>query len=257
MSKKTGPRILLFDIETMAGLGWFWQRRETNILSVKHDWYIISFAYKWLGEKRTYVHALPDFPLYKQDKRNDKDLCKKLWEVLNGADIVIAHYGDAFDLKKSNARFICHGFDPVPPIKSVDTYKVSRRHFKFGSNKLDDVAKYFNLGAKHQTGGWQLWLDCAENDIKSAWNKMKKYNKQDVILLEKVYLKLRPYMNNHPNIGVLNGEGVCPKCGSRNIQYRGYAITSTCKYRRFQCLECSGWGKESTSIKQDKTLRNT
>ena len=92
---------------------------------------------------------------------------------------------------------------------------------------------------------------------KRAWRKMVHYCKGDVALLEKVYLKLRPYMNNHPNIGVLNGDVVCPKCGGKNISYRGYAITAACRYRRFQCNACGGWGKEATRVRQDKTLRNT
>jgi uncharacterized protein YprB with RNaseH-like and TPR domain len=216
------PKILLFDIETMAGLGWFWEQYETNILSVKKSWYIISFAYKWLGEKDTFVYALPDFPGYKNNKSDDKALCKKLWELLNSADVVIAHYGDAFDLKKANARFIQHGFEPVRPLVSIDTKKVASKHFKFGSNKLNALANYFGVGQKEVTSGWQLWLDCAEHDKKEAWYKMKKYNKMDVILLEKVYYKLRPWIQKHPNLSVINNSrGTCPNCGGKNLIKKG------------------------------------
>jgi DNA polymerase elongation subunit (family B) len=169
------PKILLFDIETQAGLGWFWEQYETNILAVKEPWYIISFAYKWLGEKETYVYALPDFKGYRKNKKNDKELCRKLWELLNSADVVIAHYGDAFDLKKANARFIHHGFKPVCPSVSIDTKKVASKHFKFGSNKLNALAGYFGIGQKEVTTGFQLWLDCAEHDKKEAWAHMKKW----------------------------------------------------------------------------------
>jgi hypothetical protein len=91
---------------------------------------------------------------------------------------------------------------------------------------------------------------------KEAWDLMTEYCKQDVLLLEKVYLKLRPYINNHPNLSALTDSNCCPKCGSINIQYRGYAITAAGRYRRFQCKDCGGWGKESKMIKGNKTLRN-
>lgn len=238
------PKILLFDIETMASLGWFWERYETNILSIKKDWYIISFAYKWFGEKKVHVLALPDFKNYKKDKQNDKELCYKLWQLFNEADILIAHYGDAFDIKKANSRFIHHGFKSIPPVKSIDTKKVAAKHFNFGSNKLNDLAKYFNIGEKEHHTGWQLWLDCAEYDKPEAWKKIKSYNKMDVVLLEKVYLKLRPWIHNHPHIGViLDKRQNCPNCGSSRVIKNGIRISRTNRYQRMQCQDCGAWSK--------------
>lgn len=240
----SSPKILLFDIETMAGLGWFWEQHETNILSVKNNWYMISFAYKWLGDKDVKVHALPDFKSFKKDSKDDKELCNKLWELLNEADIAIAHYGDNFDLKKANARFIQHGFPPVRPVVSIDTYKVAVKHFKFGSNKLNSLASYLGVGQKTTTTGWQLWLDCAEHNKKEAWETMKKYNKQDVVLLEQVYLKLRPWIQKHPNLRLFNkGEFVCPNCGDRKLIRRGFGINKETRYQRLQCISCGAWSK--------------
>jgi hypothetical protein len=61
------PRILLFDIETAPAVGYYFDPyKEGNIIEIKEDWYILSFAYKWLDEKAVHVRALPDFPLQKQ-----------------------------------------------------------------------------------------------------------------------------------------------------------------------------------------------
>ena len=72
---------------------------------------------------------------------------------------------------------------------------------------------------------------------------------QDVILLEEVYLKLRPWMNNHPNLGVFDvePEPSCPKCGSTDLHWRGYATTQAGKFHRFQCQGCGGWGRSRFS----------
>jgi hypothetical protein len=45
-------RILLFDIETMANLGWVWGKWEQDVIAFKERWYMLSFAYKWFGEKK-------------------------------------------------------------------------------------------------------------------------------------------------------------------------------------------------------------
>jgi len=239
------PKILIFDIETMANKAFVWGKYEQNVLSYEEHWYMLCFAYKWFGEKKTYVPTLRDFRGYKKDKTDDKKLCYELWKLFDEADIVIGHNSDGFDIKKANARFIQHGFPPPAPFQSIDTLKVARRYFKLDSNKLDDLGDYLSLGRKVTHSGWDLWLGCAVRDDDKSWNKMIKYNKQDVDLLEKVYLKLRPWMNNHPNENVYFGSiNNCPICGSNRVQKRGFRINRTNKNQRFQCQDCGGWSSK-------------
>ena len=111
------------------------------------------------------------------------------------------------------------------------------------------MCQHLGLGKKAQTGGFDLWKRCLKGDPK-AWAKMLKYNKKDVVLLEKIYLKIRPYIKNHPNLGVYIDEdrASCVNCGSFRIQYRGYATTKVSKFRRFQCQECGTWSRERVNI---------
>ena len=94
-----------------------------------------------------------------------------------------------------------------------------------------------------ETGGFSLWREVLAGNMKS-WKKMCAYNKQDVVLLEKVYLKLRPYMTNHPNINIdlETTTPLCPACGSKKLTRRGYAHTNSSKYARLQC-ECGKWSR--------------
>jgi predicted RNA-binding Zn-ribbon protein involved in translation (DUF1610 family) len=73
---------------------------------------------------------------------------------------------------------------------------------------------------------------------------MKEYNIDDVIVLEEVYFKIRPWIERHPNVGnYINLEKpVCPKCGGR-VTRRGYMFTNFGKYQRYQCAECHGWSR--------------
>ena len=57
---------------------------------------------------------------------------------------------------------------------------------------------------------------------KKAWKLMCDYNIQDVVLLEKVYLKLRGWDERHPNTALWGNVIGCPNCGSDNKQKRGF-----------------------------------
>jgi DNA polymerase III epsilon subunit-like protein len=166
------------------------------------------------------------------------------------------HNCNAFDFKKINTRFIANGMPPVSPFKPIDTLKIARRYFAFNSNKLDDLGEFLGLGRKLHHEGKELWRKCMAGDEK-AWRVMRRYNKQDVILLEKVYLELLPWMKEHPNLGMYNDELVCPKCGSDDIQMRGYAMNQTTKYRRFMCNNCGGWGRVTIGEKVNKPIVST
>lgn len=232
-------KILLYDIETTPNLAWVWGKYEQNVIAYKSQWEMLCFAYKWLDETAVHVSTVR--------KLGEKGVVSLLRELFDEADIVIAHNGDNFDQRMANAKFIEFGLDPPSPYKSVDTKKVAKRYFRFNSNKLDDLGELLHLGRKTDTGGFDLWLGCMRGDSKS-WQLMKDYNKQDVLLLEKVYLKLRPWVDNHPAMNVIDGRPeACPKCGGTRLQSRGTRKTTKVNtYRRYQCMGCGGWCSSRT-----------
>jgi len=239
MNKKS--KVLLYDIETSPLVGYTWGMYEQNVIRVQKEWYMLSFAYKWLGEKTTHVMSLPNFKGYASDKSNDKLLVKELWKLMDEADVIVAHYGDAFDIKKSNARFVYHGLTPPSPYKTVDTKKVASRYFKFTSNKLDDLGQHLGLGKKEEHSGFDTWLGCMNGEEKS-WREMCKYNKQDVVLLEKVYLRLLPWMTNHPRTTDNPISVSCANCGSNRLQRRGFIRNKVSTLQRLHCQSCGAWG---------------
>lgn len=224
----------------MASGYFFGKIFETNIVEVIEQSFMLSFSYKWLGEKKIHTYALPDFKGYRSDKHNDRLLVEKLAAILSEAEIVVHHNGDRFDVPTANTRLLFHGHTPAPPFKTVDTCKEARRVLKLPSNKLDDIGEYFGVGRKLAHTGKHLWLACMNGDLK-AFKEMKKYNAQDVALLEKVYLKLRPYIRHH-NVNIATGTiGACPKCSSTQLQHRGFHRTRTSESPRLQCQSCGAW----------------
>ncbi len=230
---------LLLDIENTPLEGLAWQVYDTTLFHVNRPSYMLSYAVKWLGEeKKGRVHALPDFPGYNPKKPDDTKLLKSLVPYLDRATHVIAHNGDQFDLKKIATRMLIAGMQPWSPIKTIDTLKICRRYFKFESNKLDNVASQLGVGRKLPTQGKDTWLGCMAGDP-ASWATMRRYNLHDVDpLLEGVYLKIRGWMANHPD---MSEESVsCRVCGSFNAHRRGPVRKSKTKFQ-FQCTDCGNW----------------
>jgi hypothetical protein len=234
------PRILFLDIETAPIIMAAWTTYEANAVWVERDTFILSFAAKWAHERSVKTYALPDYSRYKTHKHDDKHLVRDLRDMLDAADIVVAHNGDAFDIKKIRSRMLVHRLQPPSHFKTVDTLKVART-CKFDSNKLDNLGRYLQEGRKIPNTGAALWRGCCAGDAKS-WRIMRRYNAQDVLLLERVYERLKPWMPNHPNLNLYTNAGACPTCQSDRIKRRGLTYSKSMVRQRWQCLDCwSAW----------------
>lgn len=247
-------KILLLDIETAPKVALVWKFFKENISpkQVKEHGHIMSYAAKWLGEQDV---------IYEENRKdNDKRIVASLIKLLDEADMVIAHNGKEFDLKEIRARALVHKIKPPSPVKVIDTLKVAREEFRFPSYSLEYLADVLNLSRKKfshkKFPGFQLWLECLRKNEK-AWEELKEYNIEDVLVLEELYLTLRPWSSTHPNVAVYaeDKERVpCPKCNSYHTQWRGFAYTNTGKYHRFVCNDCGGWSRTRYTLmeKNDK-----
>lgn len=234
-------KILILDIETAPTVAYVWGLFDQNIGidQIVSDSYVLCWAAKWYGSKEVLFDSIKKYPRFKKEPHNDIEIAKSAHKLMSEADIIVAHNGNSFDFKWLNYIFLKHGLDPVPPYKTVDTLQVARGNFYFTSNKLDFISQRLGVGAKVKHEGFGLWTKCMAGD-NDAWKRMEKYNKGDVLVLEGVYTKLRPFMKRHPR--VVNSEGIkCPICGSFHLEARGYLTNLSGKFQRYQCLDCRRW----------------
>lgn len=243
------PKLLVLDIETAPLESWTWGLWEQNVGldQIQTEWSILSYAAQWYGTPKTRVMYQDTSGRGPKLVRDDSQLLKSLWTLLDQADIVIAQNGQRFDLKKINARMIMHGMKPYSPVRVVDTLLVAKKHFAFTSNKLAWTSKYLTTTPKSEHKkfpGFELWTECLKDNPK-AWAEMKKYNIQDVIATGKLYTKLLPWIQNHPNVSAYSFTEVpaCPKCGSTKQQKRGEQVLQNGRYQRYQCMSCGGWSR--------------
>lgn len=248
----TESKILLIDIETTPLEAYSWGPKwETNLIEFIEHTRILSFSAKWLGGKHI-TKGWPDYKGYKKKILDDKAITEDVWKLLDEADIVIAQNGKSFDIKIMNARFAFHKLTPPSQYKVIDTKLEARKYIRLPSYSLDDLCDYFDIGRKMHHEGFPLWTGCMAGDMK-AWAKMKKYNMWDVVLLEKIFLKLRPWIRSL-NLGIYNKDEVCTRCGSKRLQYRGYQVNLTTRYRRLQCQDCGSWMRSTKNIQERKPL---
>ena len=239
-------KVLFLDIETSPNTAYVWGIFKENIplarLIDTSD--MLCWSAKWLDDDNVLFYSI--------ENSTKKSMLKSIHKLLSEADMVVTYNGNRFDLPVLNKEFLLEGMDPPPPYKSMDIYQTVKRRFRFTSNKLDHIAQQLGLGQKHETS-FQLWIDCMNKDPE-AWKQMEGYNIQDVLLLEKVYNKLLPWINNHANYQVYSGiPFCCPRCGSERSQSRGYAYSANGSYKRHQCKDCKGWFRTGIRIKDLET----
>lgn len=241
----SAPVIVTLDIETAPLRSYHWGLQDQNVglEQIETEWSILSFSAKRLNEKRVIFKHTGGRGVEKV--RDDRPLLGELWKVLDAADIVVAQNGKEFDLKKINARLAMYKMPPYSPVRVIDTMLAARRHFGFTSNRLAWLSEHLTAAkkSKHRAfPGFELWLECLKDNPK-AWRVMQKYNAIDVIATEQLYLRLRPWIENHPNLATyLDGNTPrCPKCGSEKLISNGFRTNQYGRYRRLQCQACGGW----------------
>jgi DNA polymerase elongation subunit (family B) len=247
-------RVFIYDIETAPTEAYVWRYWNENIghAQVKSYGRVISFAGKWLGT---------DEIIYEENRgKSDKAIIKKLIKLFDQADVVVAHNGKAFDCKTVTGRALTHNIPPPSPFKIVDTMLSAKRYFKMPRNSLECLADELGCSGKlkhKKFPGFDLWKECMAGN-EEAWEEMRIYNEQDVIVLEEVYLRMRPWIADHPNMGILQEEGrpICPKCGSGELakpKRKHYTTTNTGKYRLYVCRNCGGYARSRrTELEKEK-----
>jgi DNA polymerase elongation subunit (family B) len=245
-------RILLLDIETAPNVAYVWGlfKQNIGIHALVDSGYVLCWAAKWLGEEEIKFGSAQGGDSY--------EMLMQIHALLSEADAVVHYNGARFDIPTLNKEFIRLGIEPPAPYKQIDLLRTVRKEFRFVSNKLDYVAEALGVRKKIKHAGFQLWIDCMQ-DKPEAWEQMKEYNIGDIHVLEDVYIKLLPWIKNHPNIGLYNDEGhVCPNCGGKHLERRGFSYTALGKFQRFFCKECGTWSRSKKSeankelLQQDK-----
>lgn len=250
-------KVLCLDIENFPCEVYSWGLGEVHIPLefLKRDFSICAWAAHWVGHPHDEVMYMDNRS--RRDIYDDKHLVKELIKLINEADIIIGQNVQHFDLRKVATRADFHKLGPFRPAKITDILTEERRVFAHTSHKLayktERNTHYRKL--KHEKyPGFDLWKACMADKL-SAWQEMEIYCKHDVLSTEERYLNVRGWIRTHA-LGPADGITRC-KCGSTNLEKRGYAMTDAGKFRIFHCLDCNKWPRSPINLltKQQKSAR--
>lgn len=245
---KKAPRILFFDIETAP--------IHVLVFGVGHDQHvgheqivngdkieIITICYKFLGEKT--VRSL------RWDKnQSSKKLLEEFSKVVSSSDCVIGHNADGFDIKHINSLVVAHNLKPFDWPMSFDTLKKVRQKFRFISNRLDYLGNLF-LGEGKSPMSFSDWKKIKLENDKKTIDKMVKYCKKDVNLLEGVFLKIKDHLEPVVNMSLFatGKKGSCRFCGMDTLIGNGRRIRKSHIEKRLLCTNCG----RCDTVKMPKT----
>lgn len=231
-SLKDITRVLAFDLETSNLKGNFG--------------HILVACAKWVGDDEFALSMRIDeakgFGKTPSSYCNDKPIVQALIELINQSQATLAHYGERFDRPFLNTRALVHDLKPPVPVKLIDTWKYAYKNLALTSNRLETLSH--TLGCEHTKfklpfDVWQL----ADHGDKKLLKAMQEYCENDVNTLIDVYTKMRSIIHDHPNVTGARGNVPnpdCPTCPTRpsRTQARGYRVTKTFRFQRFQCQHC-------------------
>ncbi len=210
---------------------------------------ILTFGSKIVGEGAPTVLNILDYRDRTGDLiRAEKRLLKDIVITMLGADIWLTHYGSWYDLPFINSRLLYHGLPILPPsYPHIDTWKISKNRLKLRNNRLNTIQEFLNLPSEKNAIKPEQWIRALGGHTASM-DYIVEHNRRDVLVLEEAYGRLRPLITDHPNKGLIDGRGGCSVCGAQRLQKRGFHVTRTRKYARYQCMQCGAWSKGTKPV---------
>lgn len=242
--QNTGPKVLFLDLEVSASIvaAFSMFKHFSTPDHIIQFPYILSFAANWLYMPEGHIESahLADYPMFETDHKCDKELVEDLWHYFDKADVIVIQ-NEGFDRGWFTQRCAYWNLPEPSPYRVVCTLKGLKKAMSLPSNSLGYSTKYFNLGHnKLHHDGISLWIDCMAGDV-DALKKMEEYNRGDIPTLRELYLKIRAYIPNHPNLALYYADGKqrCPVCGGDHLtKLSEKAYTNLSIFSSYRCDDC-------------------
>lgn len=237
MKKQIKERILFLDIENFQYLDKIFKYGAGFNAD---EGAILSFQYKWKGEKDVYVIHNNKKQVQK-DLYNDRGIVDEAYKVLSKADKIVVHYGKegsrkfggGHDKPYLNTKLLLAGY-PYLDIPVIDTCSLARTKLRFSNNRLSTLAIALKCKHKKLDVPHSLWPKAACGDY-NALKQIADYGMGDVLCLEDVYHKLEHL------IPIVNAKKAsenytrCPTCGSNKLAKDGISRRRGYVRQKYRC----------------------
>jgi uncharacterized protein YprB with RNaseH-like and TPR domain len=227
----------------------FWDIESTGLNATFGT--ILCIGYKFLGDPQVHVPTILD-GRKRGSMLDDKRLVERFAKIYNHCDYSVGHYSSRFDLPMVRSKLLKWGLPPLQPKPHIDTWWIARRELKLHSNRLAVLQDFLGCKAAKTPLKPDDWIQAAHGS-KEALAYIVEHCHADVLVLEEVFLKLRPLAKEEPSRALFGpiGDG-CITCGSTHVTRQGFKIAKTRRYQQWQCQACGKWMK---SVHADKEAR--
>ena len=130
---------------------------------------------------------------------DDSRITRKLWGLMNSAEIIAGHNVAGFDLKKINTVFMKHGLPALDKKQTIDTLKLARSCLSLESNKLDYVSQWLGFSGKDEITNEDWWA--AQGGHTATLKKIERYCVGDVVNGKNVLTKFLPLAHKPAKFG--------------------------------------------------------
>lgn len=153
--------------------------------------FVISWCLKVRGEKKPREAIITTREIH--GLTFDKRILEELREQLEDVDIIVTYYGTGFDIPYLRTRFMRWGleFPEYGTIYHFDLYYKVRSLLRLHRNSLAAACAFFGIHGKTNLD-MEQWFTARVGDPKTL-KYVIEHNRQDVIILEKLFSKLEQF----------------------------------------------------------------
>jgi hypothetical protein len=175
---KNGMKVLHLDCETTpmrVYTHYIGSKVSLNHGQIKTNSQVMCVQFKFEGEKKA---KYLEWDKVGKAEFDDASLLDATAELIGQADIIVGQNLDAFDMKVLQGRMAILDLEPFNYDITLDILKLSRKSFRFASQRLDYRSKlYGNVGKNRME--FQDWIDVLEGIVPVS-KKMAPYGCVDV-----------------------------------------------------------------------------
>lgn len=177
------PKIGFFDIETNGLNGNF------------HI--VLSYALKTIGKNDIIGRTITKEELHSETL--DKNIVEDCVKDMLRFDRLVTYYGTWFDIPFVRTRALKWGINEFPVyglVRHTDVYYLVKSKLNLNRRRLENVARLLGVKGKTHVKP-DTWLKAAIQGDKKALGYIFNHNKRDVVVLEKVWKKLKLYSREY------------------------------------------------------------
>lgn len=242
-------RILILDVERLCGLTLqrWWDRGDMKNRYIHYETVVRQprttiVCAKWYD--RPAVVRLAEW-----DRGGRTQFLRKVHALMSRADIIVGHNLDRADIPWLRGDLHIEArLPPLPPFKTVDTYKVLKT---FGSGipfkGLDAFCQIVGIESKTDRYDPDAMERAVNEKSVEDRQRLTEYCVGDVVATQGLYDFLRPHIKNHPALFVDGKDKltVCHRCGHDTEPIARRYIASIMSYSMRKCVSCGGHSRIS------------